>query len=55
MYSLIVDYDTFSNQETVAVVVPATIVEVETTGYTAMIALSLTNLLLMCLMKRLGR
>ena len=48
-----VNCDTFSNEEKVAVVVPATSVEV--TCSEAMLTLSLSTLLLMCLMKRLGR
>ena len=53
MHSFTVNCDTFSNEDKVAVVVPVT--SVETTCSEAMIALSLTTLLVKCLMKRLGR
>ena len=53
MHSFTVDYDTFSNEENDAVVVPVTRVEV--TGSEAMLALSLSTLLVKCLMKRLVR
>ena len=52
MQSFTVDCDTFSNEENVAVVVPVTSVEVACSE--AMLALSLSNLLVKCLMKRLG-
>ena len=53
MHSFTVDCDTFSNEEKVAAVVPVTCVEV--TGSEAMLALNVSTLSLMCLMKRLGR
>ena len=53
MHSLTVDCDTFSNGEKVAAVVPVTSVEV--TCSEAMLSLSLSTLLVTCLMKRLGR
>ena len=53
MYSFTVNCDTFSNNEKVAVVIPVKGVEV--TGSNAMLALGLYSLLVMCLMKRLGR
>ena len=53
MHTLTVDCDTFLAEEKVSVVVPVTSVEV--TGSEAMLALSFSTLLLMCLMKRLRR
>ena len=53
MHSFTVYYDTFSNEEIVAVVVPVTSVEV--TYSEAMLALFFSTLLVKCLMKRLGR
>ena len=53
MHSLTVNYDTFSNEEKVAVVVPVTSGEV--TRSEAMLALSFSTLLVKCLMKSLGR
>ena len=53
MHSFTVNCETFSNEEKVAAVVPVTSVEV--TCSEAMLALSLCNLLLKCLMKILGR
>ena len=53
MLSITVNYSTFSNEEKVAAVVPVTSVEV--TCSEAMLALSLSTLLVMCLIKRLGR
>ena len=53
MHSFTVNCDTFSNEEKVAVVVPVTSVEV--TCSEAMLALSFSTLLVMCLMKILGR
>ena len=53
MHSFTVNCDTFSNEEKVAAVVPVTIVEV--TCSEAMLALSLSTLLVTCLMKILGR
>ena len=55
MHSLTVECDTFSNEKKDAVDVPVTSVEVEVTGSEAMLALSFSTMLLMCLMKRLGR
>ena len=55
MHSFTDDCDTLSNEEKVAVVVPVTNVEIEVAGYEAMFALSLSTLLVKCLMKRLGR
>ena len=52
MHSLTVHYETFSNEEKVAAVVPVTSVEV--TCSEAMLALSFSTLLVMCLMKILG-
>ena len=49
MHSLIIDCDTFSNDEKVAVVVPVTSVEV--TCSEAMLALSFSTLLVKYLMK----
>ena len=48
-----VNCDSFSNEEKVAVVVPVTTVEI--TCSEAMLALSFSTLLVMCLMKILGR
>ena len=53
MHSFTVNYDTFSNEENVAAVVPVTSVEV--TCSEAMLALSFSSLLVKCLMKILGR
>ena len=53
MHSFTVNCDTFSNKEKVAAVVPVTSVEV--TCSETMLALSLSTLLVKCLMKRLGR
>ena len=53
MHSLTVICDTFSNDEKVAAVVPATSVEVICSE--AMLALSFSTLLVKCLMKILGR
>ena len=53
MHSFTVDCDTFTNAEKVAAVVPVTSVEV--TCSEAMLALSFSTLLVMCLMKILGR
>ena len=53
MHSFTVNCGTFSNEEKVAAVVPVTSVEV--TFSEAMLALSFSTLLVMCLMKILGR
>ena len=53
MHCFTVNCDTFSNEEKVAVVVPVICVEV--TCSEAMLALSLSTLLVNCLMKILGR
>ena len=53
MHSLTVNYDTFSNEEKVAAVVPVTSVEVMCSE--TMLALSLSTLLVKCLMKILVR
>ena len=53
MHSFTVDCDPFSTEDTVAVVVPVT--SVELIGSEAMLALSFSTLLVMCLMKILGR
>ena len=53
MYSFSVNCDTFSNEEKVAVVIP--VISVEATCSEAMKALSLSTLLVRCLMKILGR
>ena len=53
MHSFTVNCDTFSNEENVAAVVPVTSVEV--TCSEAMLALTFSTLLVMCLMKILGR
>ena len=53
MYSVTVNCDAISNEETVAVVVPVTSVEV--TCSEAMLALCFSTLLVKCLMKILGR
>ena len=53
MHSFTVNFDTYSNEEIVTVVVPVT--SVETTCSEAMLALSFSTLLVKCLMKRLGR
>ena len=55
MHSFTVNCDTFSNEEKVAAVVPATSVAIEVTGSEAMLALSFSTLLVNCLMKILGR
>ena len=53
MHSFTVNCDTFSNEEKVAAVVQVTCVEV--TCSEAMLALSLSTLLVKCLIKILGR
>ena len=53
MHSFTVNCDTFLNEEKVAAVVPVT--SVEETCSEAMLALSFSTLLVMCLMKILGR
>ena len=53
MHSFTDNCDTFSNEEKVAAVVPITSVEV--TCSEAILALSLSTLLVKCLMKILGR
>ena len=53
MHSFTVNCDTFSNEDKVAAVVPVTSVDV--TCSEAMLALSFSTLLVMCLMKILGR
>ena len=53
MHSFTVNCDTFSNEEKVAAVVPATSVEI--TCSEAMLAHSFSTLLVKCLMKILGR
>ena len=53
MHSFTINCDNFSNEEKVAAVVPVTIVEV--TCSEAMLALSFSTLLVMCLKKILGR
>ena len=53
MHSFSVNCDPFSNEEKVAAVVPVTSVEV--TCSEAMLALSYSSLLVMCLVKILGR
>ena len=53
MHSFNVNCDTFSSEVKVAVLVPVTSVEVACSE--AMLALSFSTLLVMCLMKRLGR
>ena len=53
MHSFAVNCDTFSNDEKVTVVV--TVTSVEVTCSEAMLAQSLSTLLVKCLMKRLGR
>ena len=53
MHSFNVNYDTFSNEEEVAAVVPVTSVEVRCSE--AMLALSFSTVLVLCLMKILGR
>ena len=53
MHSFTVNCDTFSSEEKVAVVVPVTSVEV--TCSEAMLDLSFSTLLVMCLIERLGR
>ena len=53
MHSFTVNCDTFSNEEKVAPVVPVT--SIEATCSEAMVALSFSTLLVMCLMKILGR
>ena len=52
MHSFTINGDTFSNEEKVAVVVQVTSVEV--TCSEALLALSFSTLLVMCLMKILG-
>ena len=52
MHSVTVNYDTFSNEKKVAVVVA--VERVEVTCSEAMLALSFSTLLVKCLMKRLG-
>ena len=52
MHSFTVNCDTFSDEEKVAAVVPVTSVEV--TCSEAMLALSISTLMAMCLMKILG-
>ena len=52
MHFFTVYCDTFSNEDEVVAVVPVTIVEV--TGSEAMLALSFSILLVMCVMKILG-
>ena len=52
MHSFTVNCDTLSNEEKVAAVVPVT--SVEATCSEAMLSLSFSTLLVMCLMKRLG-
>ena len=52
MHYFTVNCDTFSNEEKVAEVVPVACVEVKCSE--AMLALSFSTLLVMCLMKRLG-
>ena len=53
MQSFTVNCDTFSNEEQVAAIVPRTIVEVSCSE--AMLALCFCTLLVMCLMKIMGR
>ena len=53
MHSFTINCDTFSNKEKITAVVPVTSVEV--TCSEAMLALSFSTLLAMCLMKILGR
>ena len=53
MNSFTVNFDTFSNEEEVAVVVPITSIDV--TCSEAMLVLSFCALLVKCLMNRLGR
>ena len=53
MHSFTVNCDTFSNEEKVAAVLPVTSVEV--TCSETLLALSVSTLLVMCLMKILGR
>ena len=53
MHTFTVNCDTFSNEEKVAAVVPVTSAEV--TCSEVMLALSLSTLLLKCLVKILGR
>ena len=53
MLSFTVNCDTFSNEEKVAAVVPVTNVEV--TCSEAILALNFSTLLVMCLMKTLGK
>ena len=53
MHSFTVNWDTYSNEENVAVVVPVTSVEVKCSE--AMLALGFSTLLAKCLMKILGR
>ena len=55
MHYLAVDYDTFSNEENVTVVVPVTSVNAEVACSKAMLALGFSTLLLKCLMRRIGR
>ena len=53
MHSFTVDCDTFSNEEKVAAVVPVSSIEV--TCSETMLALSFSTLMVICLMKILGR
>ena len=53
MHSFTVDFNTYSNEEKVSVVVPVTSVEI--TCSEAMLCLSFSTLLVKCLMKMLGR
>ena len=55
MHSFTVDCDIFSNEEKSCSSCQVTSVEVEITGSEAMLAPSFSTLLLMCLMKSLGR
>ena len=52
MHSMTVDCDTFSSEEKVVVAVPVTTVEV--TCSEAMLDLSFSTLMVMCMMNRLG-
>ena len=53
MHSFTVNFETFSNEEKVAAIVPATSVEV--TCSEAILALSFSTLLVKCFMEILGR
>ena len=55
MHSLTADFDTFSNELIVAVVVPAIRVEVEIRGSEAQLSPSFSTLSLKCVMERLER